>query len=65
METFNLDPEEVIQKHAYMIADQNAKTIDGYVQLYIRKRPKWLPEIVYKYILKQVLVLAFFKKHEY
>lgn len=65
METFNIDPDEILQKHAYMIAKERAEVIDGYAQLYIKERPQWLPESVYKWVLSKVLVLAYFKKHEY
>ena len=58
----NLDTDEVLAKHAYMIADKQAQTINEYCKLYIRERPKWLPEFIYKWVLKQVLVLAYFKK---
>ena len=47
---------------AYKIAAEYAKLREDYVLLYIKKRPKWLPEIIYRWILGKVLVLANFRK---
>lgn len=56
-----VETDDILQKHAEMIAGNQAKTIDGYVRLYVKKKPWYLPNKVYLYILSKVLVLAFFK----
>ena len=46
---------------AYMVAGMEAKLLNDYCLLYIKQRPWWLPEIVYRWMLKRILVLAHFK----
>jgi len=58
----SLETNEVLAKHAEMMAVNRARLIDGYCQLYIRKCPYWLPRCVYRFVLAKVLVLAFFKE---
>ena len=58
----NLKQDDVIAKHAYMMADKQAQTINNYCKLYIKERPKWLPDFLYKWIIGKVLVLAMFQK---
>ena len=53
--------ETIIEKYAYAMANKQCEIIDGYCKLYIKKKPKYLPEFVYKYILKKVVVLANFE----
>ena len=57
-----LETNEVLEKHAEMIAGNQARTIDGYVRLYLKKKPWWLPSKLYRFLLSKVLVLAYFKK---
>jgi len=57
-----LETSEVIAKHAEMIASNKAKVVDGYVQLYLKKKPWWLPSKLYRWILSKVLVLAYFRE---
>jgi hypothetical protein len=58
----NLEQDEIIAKHAYLIADKQAQTINSYCKLYIKTKPWWLPEVLYKWVIGKVLVLAHFKK---
>ena len=58
----NLEQDDLIAKHAYMLADKQAQTINEYCKLYIKERPWWMPESMYKWIIGKVLVLASFKK---
>lgn len=53
---------ELMREHAEMIGHNRAKLIDGFVQLYIRKRPKWFPKKLYRFMLKKILVINFFKE---
>ncbi len=57
-----MESNRILEEHAEMIAFARAKLIDGYVQLYLRKRPVWLPKSLYKLFLSKILVLAFFKE---
>ena len=50
-----------LMQHAEMVAGERAKIIDGYVQAYIKKCPKWMPKKLYRFIIRKVLVIAFFK----
>lgn len=36
--------------------------IDTYISLHIKPKPVWLPEFIYKYLLKNLLILEQFKK---
>lgn len=60
------DAEERVQKHmeehAYLVAQEQAKIMDGYIQVYIKKRPAWLPHFLYKFILTKVLAVNLFKE---
>lgn len=57
-----LETSEVIEKHAEMISCNQARIIDGYVRLYVKKKPLWLPTQLYLYFLSKVLVLAYFRR---
>lgn len=52
-----------IESYLYAKSIHQAETIDGYVNLHIKKRPKWLPNCVWQWLLKQLLVLEHFKSN--
>lgn len=47
---------------AYLIASHEAKMRDEYVLLHIKAKPRFLPEFVYKWLLKKLVVLSMFKR---
>lgn len=53
---------DMVDAFAYAIAAQEARIHDGYVLLYVRAKPRWLPELVYRWLLGKLLVLANFKR---
>jgi hypothetical protein len=57
-----METSEILEKHAEMVAGNQARTIDGYVRLYLKKKPWYLSTKLYRYFLSKVLVLAYFKK---
>ena len=52
---------DVIDSYAYLIASQMAKLRDEYVLIYIKKKPKYLPDFLYKWIVKKIVVIAEFR----
>lgn len=53
---------DMVVSIAYMIASQYAKLHEDYVLLHISKKPWYIPEFVFKWVLKKVLVINRFKK---
>jgi len=60
----NTDPRhsDLIDSRAYMFACQEAKFRDEYLLLYIKKKPYWLPNFIYEWLLSKLFVLAYFKR---
>jgi hypothetical protein len=46
--TTNPKHDHFIDAYAYMIAADECRLIDSYCLMYLRKRPWWMPEFVYK-----------------
>ncbi len=63
IKTFMTDPKhsDMIDSIAYMIAAEEAKITDEFILLHVKKRPWWMPERLYRFIIRQVLVMAKFK----
>ena len=62
-----LEPTDSSHSHsidalAYAIAAEQASLPDKYILLYVKKCPRWLPVLIYKFFLARFLVLANFKK---
>ena len=53
---------DFIDAYAYMIAMQMAKIREDYILLYIKKKPKYMPNFLYKWLIKSFVVVAEFKK---
>jgi hypothetical protein len=53
---------DFVDAMAYAIATREAELRDHYVLLYVKKCPKWLPQLFYRWILGKVLVLAEFRR---
>lgn len=53
---------DLIDSMAYMWSSQIFKFKEDYMLLYIKKKPKYIPNFMYKWILKKVVVLAEFTK---
>ncbi len=53
----------MIDSVMYMFAVHEAEVRNCYLLLYVKKKPWWMPEFVYRFILKRVLILNEFKKH--
>lgn len=53
---------DVVDAFAYSMASQMAKIRNDYFLIYIRKKPKYLPEFIYRWFLSKFVVLAEFKK---
>ena len=56
------DHSDMVDSFAYMMAAQEAALREQYVLLHIKKKPWYLPELFYKFILQKVLVLSSFKR---
>jgi hypothetical protein len=52
---------DMVDSFAYMVASQVFKYKENYTLMYIKKKPKYLPAFIYKWILKKVLIMAEFK----
>lgn len=52
----------LISEIAEMQATNNAKVIDGYIFGLIKKRPAWMPEKIYRFLLKELFHLVHFHK---
>jgi hypothetical protein len=53
---------DFVDAYAYMIAGLEAKLRGEYLLLYVKKRPTWFPDFLYRWILSKVLVLTVFKR---
>lgn len=58
-----METDDILGKHADAIAFARAKLIDGYCQIYIKKKPWFVPKFLYRWIIKKTVVLAFFKEN--
>lgn len=53
--------DDLIDSMAYMVAGLEARMRNEYCLMYVNARPWWLPDFIYKWILKKVLVMANFR----
>ena len=51
-----------IDSVAYMVAGMEVELINNYCLMYVKRRAWWLPEPIYKWFLRQFIVLVYFKK---
>lgn len=54
--------QDMVNTVAYAIASRYAKIQDDYFFIYIKKKPKYIPEFIYRWFLKRFVVLNYFKK---
>ena len=54
----------MVDAMAYAWADHVFKMKNEYVLMYIKKRPWYIPEFLYKWVIGKVLVRASFKNNE-
>lgn len=52
----------IIDAYCYAFAAQEFKARGAYILMYIKKKPHYIPEFVYKWILGKLFVLSEFKK---
>jgi len=52
---------DMVDAYAYMIAGHYAKLKDDYFFIYIKKKPKYIPNFIYKWFIKKFVVFAEFK----
>lgn len=52
---------DMVDAYAYMIAAQYAKLRDDYFFLYIKKKPWYIPQWLYKWFIKMFVVVVNFK----
>lgn len=59
----NTDPRhsDMIDVLAYGIAVREAKLKEAYFLIHIKLKPKWMPDFLYKFILRRVVHLTMFK----
>ena len=57
-----MNSKETLEKYAYAVADKQAELIDQYCRMYIKKKPKYIPEFVYRFVLGKFIVIAYFNK---
>jgi len=53
---------DVMRKHAEYMANIEAETINAYYLLCIKKKPKYLPNFLWHFLIKRIIVLANFRK---
>lgn len=53
---------DLIDSIAYMFANREAEFIDRYMLLFVKKKPTWIPDFVYRWMMKKILVVVEFKK---
>lgn len=61
---FDTDPRhsDMVDAFAYMIASQEAKLLDSYFLIYIKKKPKYMPKFFYNWCIKTLVNVTQFKK---
>lgn len=52
---------DMIDSLMFAFASQEAKLRDEYILLYVKKKPWYIPDFIYKWFLKKFLVLSSFK----
>ena len=52
---------DMVDAMSYKISAQIFKLKEEYVLLHIKKKPRYLPEFIYKWILSKILILTTFK----
>jgi hypothetical protein len=50
----------IIDKYTRQMAENHAKKIDDNFWLVVKQKPKWMPEFIYKSVIKE---LVEFQKH--
>lgn len=53
---------DMIDAYCYAFAAQEFKAREEYILMYIKKKPYYIPEFVYKWILGKLFVLAEFRR---
>ena len=53
---------DFLDAFAYMVSAKEYAIRGEYLLLYIRKRPVFIPEFLFKWMLSKLLVVALFKK---
>lgn len=53
---------EKLQEDIFMKSKEQIQILDDFFILHIKKQPKWIPNFIYKYILRKILVLDRFIK---
>jgi len=54
----DLEKFEPINKELILkVSSEKTKIIDEYIKLYVKPRPKWLPNIIYKFLLRKLLFI--------
>ena len=54
--------DKLIEEYAYVMAEKMQEMIDGYMRLYVRPKPRWCPDRLYRWFLLNFLYLNRFKK---
>ena len=57
--------DHLVDSVAYMVAGLEARMRNEYCLMYIKRRPSWLPDVLYRWVLRQVLCLAIFHRSFY
>jgi len=53
--------DHLVDSVAYMVAGLEARMRNEYCVMYIRQRPRWIPDVLYRWVWSQVLCLAIFR----
>ena len=61
METFK-SAYDLMAEHCYMRSKQQVELETAWVGLHIRKKPKWMPEKIYHWLLSKLVFLDIFHK---
>jgi hypothetical protein len=54
--------DHIVDSFAYMVAGMEVVLLNEYCVAHVRRKPWWMPEFVYRWLVSQLLVLSRFRK---
>lgn len=54
---------EIINKQIAYISKQKLETQESFIRLHIKIKPRWMPFIIYKYLIKNIFCMDMFIKN--
>jgi hypothetical protein len=54
--------DHIVDSIAYMVAGQEVELLNEYCVAHIERKPWWMPDLVYRWLVSQFFVLSRFRK---